>query len=232
MKITSEFVAGQLKRKDVPEFPPLAIREAVINALIHRDYSRPNGYVEIALYDDRMEILSMGELPNHVNVGLLKRKHNSVPRNKIIADVVYTRGLVEQLGRGTNIIIEEGEAFGTPEPEFLVDNGFFQVTIFSTLGVSINIDDSDLGGKKLTERQKKILRALYKSDAIQTAQIVEILQDQATQRSIQRDLAELEELGLVKQAGSARTTNWRITEKTKKNTTIATKSRQSRQETN
>jgi len=216
MKITSQFTEGQYQRKDIPEFPPLAIREAVINALTHRDYSQANGYVEIGLYDDRIEIASLGELPAHMHLDLLRKKHKSIPRNQIIADVVYTRGLVEQLGRGTNIILEECKVFDLPEPEFLMEHGFFQVTMFSTLQAHMEFAEDVLDGIKLTDRQKKILEILYKNDRMQTSDITTSFQQKTTQRTIQRDLSYLEQCGLVKQKGIGRSTQWELTAKMKK----------------
>ncbi len=107
----------------MPLFPLLALREAVVNALCHRDYSIPGGAVSITIYDDRLEVWSAGTLPFGLQVEDLKRDHQSRPRNLLIAGVFYRRGLVEQWGRGTQNIVELCVEAGHPEPEFVEQAG-------------------------------------------------------------------------------------------------------------
>ncbi len=79
-------------------FPFLALREAVVNAICHRDYSIPGGAIHIAVYDDRLEIISTGLLPPGITVADLKRDHPSRPRNPLIAEPFYLRSLIETVG--------------------------------------------------------------------------------------------------------------------------------------
>ncbi len=125
--VASTFVDGEMRRVDTPKYPPLAHREAIINAIVHRDYSQPGGAVSIAIFDDRLEIWSTGLLPEGITIEELKRKHESKPRNPLIADVFHRRGLIEKWGRGTNTIIEEAKRAGCPEPEFEEISGAFVV---------------------------------------------------------------------------------------------------------
>ena len=101
-----------------PRFPTAALREALVNAICHRDYSIPGGAVNVAIYDDRTEIWSDGILPFGLKTEDLKREHTSHPRNPYITDVFYRRGLIEQWGRGTQKIVELCVKAGHPEPEF------------------------------------------------------------------------------------------------------------------
>ena len=80
------FEEGKLERQEKPGFPFLALREAVVNAICHRDYSIPGGAVHVAVYDDRLEIISTGLLPPGITVADLKRDHLSRPRNPLIAE--------------------------------------------------------------------------------------------------------------------------------------------------
>ena len=81
LPVAGRIEAGVLERRDQPLFPPLALREALFNALCHRDYSIPGGAVNVAIYDDRLEITSSGLLPPGITVADLKREHVSRPRN-------------------------------------------------------------------------------------------------------------------------------------------------------
>ena len=79
--IAGRIESGKLERTDTPLYPPLALREALVNALCHRDYTIPGGAVHVAIYDDRLEVISTGLLPPELTIGDLKRTHISRPRN-------------------------------------------------------------------------------------------------------------------------------------------------------
>ena len=104
--IAGRFEPGKLERQDIPLYPPLALREALVNALCHRDYTIAGGAMFVAIYDDRLEITSLGLLPPGISVADLKQDHASRLRNPLIAGVFYRRGLIEQWGRGTQKIVD------------------------------------------------------------------------------------------------------------------------------
>ncbi|MGH3087013.1 MAG: ATP-binding protein, partial [Rubrobacteraceae bacterium] len=79
--------------------------------------------MNLAVYDDRLEIWSDGALPSEIKVEDLKRDHPSRPRNPLVAEVFYKRGLVERWGRGTQKIVELCVKAGHPEPEFVEQAG-------------------------------------------------------------------------------------------------------------
>uniref|UniRef100_A0A7C4TIC9 Uncharacterized protein n=1 Tax=candidate division WOR-3 bacterium TaxID=2052148 RepID=A0A7C4TIC9_UNCW3 len=87
-------------RKAIWDYPLEAIREAVINALIHRDYLS-TAEIQIRLYDDKIWIWNPGKLPPQINVEDLKKEHSSYPRNPLIANVFYLSGFIERWGSGT-----------------------------------------------------------------------------------------------------------------------------------
>lgn len=118
LPIRGRFESGRLERIDELLFPTAALREALVNAFCHRDYAIWGGAVNVAIFDDRVEIWSDGTLPFGIRPEDLKRDHVSKPRNPYITDVFYRRGLVEQWGRGTNRIVEMTVQSGNPEPEF------------------------------------------------------------------------------------------------------------------
>ena len=153
--IAGRFEPGKLERQDIPLYPPLALREALVNALCHRDYTIAGGAVFVAIYDDRLEVTSLGLLPSGVTVADLKRDHASRLRNPLIAGVFYRRGLIEQWGRGTQKIVDWCVAAGQPEPEFEERAGAVVVRFFpSGYAPPLRV------GHNLTERQRQILQIL------------------------------------------------------------------------
>jgi ATP-dependent DNA helicase RecG len=94
--ITGHFKPGKLERHDVPLYAPLALREAMVNAICHRDYTIARRVIFVAIFDDRLELTSLGLLPSRITLADLKRDHPSRFRNPLIAGVFYPRGLIEQ----------------------------------------------------------------------------------------------------------------------------------------
>lgn len=123
LPVAGRIEPGLFERVDEPLFPLLALREALVNAFCHRDYSVVEGAVSVAIFDDRLEIWSDGSLPFGLSVEQLRRDHLSRPRNPLIAEVFYRPGLIERWGRGTQRIIELCLQAGHPEPEFVDQAG-------------------------------------------------------------------------------------------------------------
>src|SRR3989338_8581619 len=118
---------GKPKRKEVWEYPLEALREAVINAIVHRDYSISSN-VQVEIYDDRIEIWNPGGLLPGITVeDLYKKEHKSVTRNKLIAQIFYDIGYIEKYGSGTIKIIELCKQNGLPSPEFKEVFGGFSI---------------------------------------------------------------------------------------------------------
>jgi ATP-dependent DNA helicase RecG len=100
-RLQTEFViTGAPQREVVWEYPLEAVREAVVNAVCHRDY-RSNTNAQIRLYDDHLELWNPGELPASLTADDLLRDHDSVPRNRLLADCLFYCGLIENWGSGT-----------------------------------------------------------------------------------------------------------------------------------
>ena len=127
--LPGKIVPGKLQRQDKPLIPPDAMREILVNALIHRDYSIAGGAISLAIFDDRVEIWSAGRFPTGITPVMLSREHDSVQRNPIIADVFHRAGLIERWGRGTNRVISMCRAAGIRPPEF-AEVGPSSVVIF------------------------------------------------------------------------------------------------------
>lgn len=124
----SRFTIGNPKRHDSPIYPEDAVREALINAFAHRDYSASSGGVSIHIYPRRLEIGNSGPLPEGVTEENLPKGHISVLRNPDIAHVLYLRGLMEKAGRGSVLMVKECLKNDLPAPVWKSDE---------TLGVTV-----------------------------------------------------------------------------------------------
>jgi ATP-dependent DNA helicase RecG len=205
LPVAARIEPGKLERVEEPLFPLAALREALVNALCHRDYGQFGGGVHVAIYDDRWEIWSTGTLPIGVTLEDLKRDHLSHPRNPLIAAVFYRRGLVEAWGRGTQCIVELCVAAGRPEPEFLEQGGSVGVR-FLPSGYSpphrIAYD--------LTPRQREILEILSHTRGSTSPELRAKMADPPSDRSMLRELGELRRLGLVRSNGRTRAMLWSL----------------------
>ena len=100
-----------------PELPPQAVAEAIVNAVVHRNYN-DTGSVQVMLFKDRLEIWNPGRLPHGMTIAKLNEEHTSRPVNPVLAHPVYLAGYIEQLGTGTTDIIDSCLANGLRKPEF------------------------------------------------------------------------------------------------------------------
>lgn len=174
VKIAGKFKEGSWSRKDIPEYPFLALREAVINMLIHRDYYNTSGGMEVAVYDDRMELWNIGDLPSQFSAETLYKPHFSVLRNPLLANAFFLRGDIEQWGRGTLEIVEIFKNAGLPKPRFRTTCGGLQVCFRN--GQKIEKEKVSLKSEaKLNKTQGKILDYLKKHGEAGTAELVKLL---------------------------------------------------------
>jgi ATP-dependent DNA helicase RecG len=133
MPLGARFPEGKIFREDRFPVPLDALREILLNAVMHRDYSHYSGYVAIVVFDDRIEIRSYGRLPNGITVKQLSGRHDSKPTNPLIAGAFHRTGAVEVWGRGTNRVIEMCKKHGVPPPLFEERQGFLIVTFRAQL---------------------------------------------------------------------------------------------------
>lgn len=206
LPVASYFKPDEWQRIDKPALPILAVREALVNAICHRSYENQSGYISIAIYDDRLEIWNNGILPKELKISDLKKKHDSVLRNKLIANVFYLRGYIEAWGTGTITMNDLCKESGIPSVKFSERTGGL-VVIFKfaePLGSHAKIKKSEL-----TSRQYEILN-LLKQSSMNGAQLAESLSDKVSVRTIQNDLSFLEKLNLIERKGKARSIMWNI----------------------
>jgi ATP-dependent DNA helicase RecG len=117
-----------MHRIEKGEYPLPALREMLLNALVHRNYM--GAAIQIRVYDDKISIWNEGTLPEGLTLAALKRSHSSKPRNPIIADVAFKGGYIDAWGRGTIKIIHTCKDAELPEPEMQELDGGFSITLF------------------------------------------------------------------------------------------------------
>lgn len=211
LPIASFFESSYFERTDQPTLPMLAVREALVNAICHRDYSNRSASIALAIFDDRMEIWNNGTLTSPLKLEDLKKKHRSFPRNKIIAKVFYDRKFFEGWGTGTNKILDICQAAHVPEPVFEEYSGGFAVVFPFKTSIGFSRPQPVAEPPALNFRQEEILRVLQTAP-LRADEIFSQLSStfSASLRTIKADLSALKKLGLVEQQGKARSAVWRI----------------------
>ena len=190
-----------LNRIEKSEYPYEAVRESLLNAVIHKNYFGPP--IQISIYDDKFMIWNPGELPNELTLDDLKDKHASYPRNPIIADVFFKAGLIETWGRGTLKIIEECKKAGLPEPKFEISSGGFLVTFFKDKFTQDYLDKLNFN-----DRQIKAVQYLKKSDFITNRLYQEICK--TSERTASRDLEQLTIKKVLIKVGEKKGTKYKL----------------------
>ena len=208
LPVAAKILPNALERKDEPLFPLEALREALVNALCHRVYSNAGGAVSVAIFDDRLEIWNDGKLPSGFALESLKQDHVSHPRNPLIANAFYARGLIEKWGRGTQRIVQLCVEAGHPEPEFLEQANSFLVRFLASSYLAPNRISHDL-----TDRQRIALQKLSESFGSQGLTFSELkakLLNPPADRTLRDDFQHLKRLGLIAVKGRGRGAKWRL----------------------
>jgi len=204
LPVAGRVVPNLFERIDDPLYPPLALREAVANALCHRDYAIGGGSIGLAIYADRLEITSSGTLHFGLTVEDLYQPHESLLWNPLIAGVFYRRGIIEAWGRGTIKMTELTEQAGLPRPEFRETAGGFVVRFRPSRYLP-----PTRVGHDLTEQQQAILQLLAEGGGLPLSEIQQRL-NRGTLRSVREDLAFLKRLGMLDSSGHARGARWNL----------------------
>ena len=195
----------EFKRVDIPEYPYEAIREAVINAIAHRDYSYRWAPIMFSIFDDRMEVSSPGSLLPGLNIKSLEGHHAT--RNKIICDIFHETKDMEKFGTGIGKMKRLMKEHGLSKPEFKEEGDFFVVKFYGPGDKILDLVPSipkerqvDLRELGLNERQIEALRLMVNEGKIMTnRQYRKIFK--ITDRTTLRDLDFLLKKGLVKKEG-------------------------------
>lgn len=191
VQIAAEFKPGKVEREDTPQYPFDALREGLINAIVHRDYSVFSGGMSVGVYPNRIEIWNTGKLPEGLRVIDLKRNHPSLPANPDMAHVFYLRGIIERVGRGTLKIVEQCQSAGLPAPVWEV----------SPMGITLVFRSKRTAERRPSTRQRALLQKLQAGDSLKPADYYAEMASTVSQRQAQRDLTTLEAGGWLRREG-------------------------------
>lgn len=205
LPVAGRIVPGLFERVDDPLYPPEALREALANALCHRDYAAGGGSVSLALYDDRLEIGSTGPLPFGQTPQDLMKPHPSRPWNPLIASVFHRRGIIESWGRGTLRMAELTQRAGLVAPEIEAGVGEVIVRFRPTSYVA-----PQRVGHDLSPLQRQILQALADNGPSALSEVMSQLPPNTVRRTVQENLKLLAQLEQVESAGRRRWTRWKL----------------------
>ena len=181
---------GTVRRIERWSLPPAAVRETVINALVHADYAQRGAPIRISIYDDRLEIENPGLLPFGLTVDDLRRGISKL-RNRVIGRVFHELGLVEQWGSGIQRIITTCREAGLSDPEFEELGTRFRVTIRTIRRAKPTADSTD----------QRILEMLDRGEGLATQEIASAIG--LSSRATRTRLAKLVDRGLVREIGTS-----------------------------
>jgi ATP-dependent DNA helicase RecG len=207
LPIASKVRPDAMEREDMPLYPMEALREALANALCHRDYGLRGSSIGLAIYDDRLEITNTGTLPSGITLEELTEPHVSQLRNDLIADTFYRRGIIEQWGRGTIMMQEATEEAGLVPPEFEQRGGEIVVRFRPMRYVAPRRVEHDL-----SDLQQQLLQIVGREGPVAISDIEQRLDTEAARRTVQKHLNVLREMELVEMKGRKGGARWQVKE--------------------
>ncbi len=176
-----------------PELPPEVVREAVVNAIAHRDYASAAA-VQVSVFSDRVEIWNPGELSPPLTLDGLRHPHHSIARNARVCEALFLARYIEKYGTGTLMMIRESVGYGLSEPGFALRPGEFVATVWRDWLTAETV--ATLG---LNERQLKAVAQVRATGRVTNREYRKLTG--ATERTALRDLAELIEKALLVRRG-------------------------------
>lgn len=147
------------------EILPAVIREAVVNAVAHRDYTSA-GAVQISVFADRVEVWNPGALPAPLTTESLRHPHGSIARNPRVCEVLFLARFVEKFGTGTLMMIRESLAHNLPEPDFAQRGGEFTITLWrdwltATVITQLNLNDRQRQALLIAKKNERLSNLDY-----------------------------------------------------------------------
>lgn len=193
-------ITGNPKRTERWDYPMEALREIIINMIVHRDYRSAND-ATIKVFDDRIEFFNPGALLDDLTVEKIKTgNYKSHLRNKQIATVFRELELIEKYGSGVRRVIDAFLAYGLPEPEFEVTQGGMAVTVFKN-----TVKKTTAMSEKMSEKVFSALQADSRSTIAELAAQIGV-----TTRTIERALTKLQQQNRVARIGADKGGHWKV----------------------
>lgn len=189
---------AKTERQEKWEYPPKAIREALANAICHRDY-KTTAKIQVRIFDDRIEFWNPGGLPAGWTVETLKQKHDSIPPNPSLTKQFFWVKYIEEVGTGTNKIITWCKDWGLPEPEFKFTGTSLYVTLWKSKLTEELLEE-------LNERQRKAIDYLREKGSITRKEYSTLFNISARMANL--ELKNLENKHIFKRVGGGRSTRF------------------------
>lgn len=198
-----------LQRVEKGEYPVGALREMLLNALVHRSYMGAS--VQIRVYDGKLSIWNEGLLPMGIDIESLKREHSSRPRNPKIADACFKAGYIDSWGRGTLKIMEACKDASLPEPEINESDGGIRVTLIKK--ATNNQESNQVGLVErlvdgLVDSQQKIIRIIAENPKVSIKELAESIGISTT--AIDKNIAALKNKNIIERVGGDKGGSWQI----------------------
>jgi len=201
-------MTGEPRRREIPEIPYEALREAIINATAHRDYFKKGTNIMVEMFDDRIDITNFGGLAKGLKPEDFGKK--SVLRNPNIANLLHRAGYIEKMGTGINKMKNLISKASLPPIKFEFDN-FFTVTFKRPKMIPQKIENVPKNvPKNVTEIQRIIIVEMKKNNKITYDELAKIIGK--NRRTILRHISVLKEMGIIKRIGPAKGGHWEVVE--------------------
>lgn len=196
---------GDFRREERLEYPLPAVREAIVNAVAHREYAIRGEEIRVLMFTDRIEVYSPGRLPGHVTIENIVEERFA--RNEVIVQVLTDLGYVERLGYGIDRILRLMQEAGLPKPKFQETANGFRVTLRGAgeSFAAVGFERDRFRHLPLNERQSAALQFLQTQGRITNRDFHEMFPD-VSDETIRRDLADLVDAGLLLKMGDRRGT--------------------------
>jgi len=192
---------NKLEREELLEYPRFAVREALVNAVAHRDYRIQGRRIEIRMYSDRLEIISPGGLPGYMTLDNLVEEHFS--RNPRLVNGLYQWGYIEELGLGIDQMIEEMVQAGNKPPDFKATPHLFTVTLHNKR----KRQPTPKWTRSMNERQTRALTYVRENGVITNREYRKLCSD-VSPETLRLDLVDLVEKGVLLKIGSKKGTHY------------------------
>ena len=188
------------------ELPEPAVREAIVNAVCHRDYASAAS-VQVMLFKDRLEIWSPGPLPKGMTLAKMYKRHKSYPANPLLAYAMFLRKYVEQTGTGTGDIIARCREWGLPDPKWQVEDGedFVMVMPRPQSSVKSSVRTVDWSVDKTCDQVLSILKTNPRATLDQVANVVGL-----SVRGIEQAIKRLKKAKRIRKVGGKRFGQWEV----------------------
>jgi len=221
-RLRTEYIIKGGPREEVLELPDDALREAVLNAIAHRDYFS-TASIQVEIYEDRVEIVNPGGLIGNLTVEDLYKK--SIPRNPLLFGLMHRMEIVERVGSGLLRMKEATEKYELPGPDIVADKHFFTITFvrpdLQKKTIQERMEGAEKGiktrekvgrklGEKLGENEEKILEIILKDKFVTISELSKSLNISTT--AVEKNISKLKRNRLLKRVGPAKGGHWEVIE--------------------